>query len=68
MVRGLRVMFSPNPATRALYSYRVPVAGACGTVTAVRTAGGVRTYLDGVGSSMCGGTQTASCAASPCGT
>jgi len=52
MVRGLRVMFSPNPATRALYSYRVPVAGACGTVTAVRTAGGVRTYLDGPGGGL----------------
>ena len=47
MVKGLRVVFSPNPASLALYSYRVPERGAHGTVTAVRTAGGVRTYFDG---------------------
>jgi len=47
MVRGLRVVFSPDPVSRALYSYRVPQAGARGTVTAARTAGGLRTYLDG---------------------
>jgi hypothetical protein len=52
MVRGLRVVFSPNPVSRALYSYRVPVTGARGTVTAVRTAGGVRTYLDGPGGGL----------------
>ena len=27
MVRGLRVVFSPNPASRVLYSYRVPEPG-----------------------------------------
>ncbi len=52
MVRGLRVVFSPNPASLALYSYRVPERGAHGTVTAVRTAGGVRTYLDGPGGGL----------------
>jgi len=41
MLRGLRVIFNPNPASRALYSYRVPDPGAHGTVTAVRTAGGL---------------------------
>src|SRR5437867_12613324 len=49
MVRGLRVVFSPNPASRMLYSYRVPEAGARGTITAVRTAGGIRTYIPGPG-------------------
>ncbi len=52
MVRGLRVVFSPNPVSRALYSYRVPVAGARGTVTAARTAGGVRTYIGGPGGGL----------------
>ncbi len=47
MVRGLRVVFSPNPVSGTRYSYRVPIAGAHGTVTAVRTDGGVRTYLHG---------------------
>jgi hypothetical protein len=47
MVRGLRVVFGPNPASRALYSYRVPEPGTHGTVTAVQTAGGLRTYLAG---------------------
>ncbi len=47
MVQGLRVVFSPNPASRALYSYCVPDAGARGTVTAAWTAGGLRTYLVG---------------------
>jgi hypothetical protein len=45
MVRGLRVVFSPNPVSLALYSYRVPEAGARGTVTAAHAAGGLRTYL-----------------------
>ena len=49
MVQGLRVVFSPNPASRALYSYRVPDPGARGTVSAARTAGGLRTYLVGPG-------------------
>jgi len=31
MVRGLRVVFSPNPISRALYSYRVPEPGTRGT-------------------------------------
>jgi hypothetical protein len=52
MVRGLRVVFSPNPVSLALYSYSVPAAGARGTVTAVRTAGGLRTYLDGPGGGL----------------
>ncbi len=49
MVRGLRVVFSPNPASRVLYSYRVPEPGARGTVTAAWTAGRLRTYLVGPG-------------------
>jgi hypothetical protein len=52
MVRGLRVIFSPNPASRALYSYRVPLPGAHGTVTAAWTAGGLRTYLAGPGGGL----------------
>ena len=52
MVRGLRVVFSPNPASRALYSYRVPDPGARGTVTAAWTAGGLRTYLVGPGGGL----------------
>ncbi len=49
MVRGLRVVFSPNPASRVLYSCRIPEAGTHGTVTAVRTDGGLRTYMHGPG-------------------
>jgi hypothetical protein len=52
MVRGLRVIFSPNRASRALYSYRVPLPGAHGTVTAAWTAGGLRTYLAGPGGGL----------------
>ncbi len=52
MVRGLRVVFSPNPASRALYSYRVPEPGARGTVTAASTGGGLRTYLVGPGGAL----------------
>ena len=52
MVRGLRVVFSPNPVSLALYSYRVPEAGARGSVTAAHTAGGPRTYLDGPGGGL----------------
>ena len=52
MVRGLRVVFSPNPVSLALYSYRVPEAGARGSVTAAHTAGGLRTYLDGPGGGL----------------
>lgn len=47
MVRGLRVVFSPNPASLLLYSDGVPVAGTRGTVTAIHTTGGLRTYLAG---------------------
>jgi hypothetical protein len=47
MVRGLRVVFNPSPASWARYSYRVPDPGARGTVTTVRTAEGPRTYLVG---------------------
>ena len=49
MVRGLRVVFSPNPASRVLYSHRVPEPGARGAVTAAWTAGRLRTYLVGPG-------------------
>lgn len=52
MVRGLRVVFSPNPVSLALYSHRVPEAGARGSVTAAHTAGGLRTYLDGPGGGL----------------
>jgi hypothetical protein len=52
MVKGLRVVFSPNPASRALYSYRVPDLGARGTVTAGWTAAGLRTYLAGPGGGL----------------
>jgi tetrahydromethanopterin S-methyltransferase subunit D len=52
MVKGLRVVFSPNPASRALYSYRVPGTGAHGTVTAAWTSGGLRTYLAGPGGGL----------------
>jgi hypothetical protein len=48
-VGGLRVVFSPNPASRVLYSDRMPEPGAHGTVTAARTTQGVRTYLAGPG-------------------
>jgi hypothetical protein len=49
MVRGLRVVFSPDPVAGSPYSYRVPEPGTCGTVTAARTAGGLRTYIEGPG-------------------
>jgi len=52
MVRGLRVVFSPNPVSRMLYPYRVPRAGTHGTVTAVRADGGVRTYIHGPGGGL----------------
>lgn len=49
MVKGLRVVFSPNPTSCVTYSCRVPEPETRGTVTAVRTAGGVRTYIPGPG-------------------
>ena len=49
MLRGLRVVFSPNPGFRVLYSYQVPEPGTRGTVPAVRMAGRVRTYIPGPG-------------------
>jgi hypothetical protein len=52
MVKGLRVVFSPNPASRMMYSYRVPETGTRGTITAVRTAGGIRTYIPGPGAGL----------------
>jgi hypothetical protein len=52
MVRGLRVVLSLKLVSRALYAYRVLEPGARGTVTAVRTAGGLRTYLDGPGGGL----------------
>jgi hypothetical protein len=70
MVRGLRVVFSPNPVSRALCSYAVPASGTRGTVTAVHTAGGLRTYLDGPGGGLVyvEGIPMAPCAACPCAT
>jgi hypothetical protein len=47
MVRGLRVLFSPNPTSPVAYTYPVPESGARGTVTAARTANGLRTFLGG---------------------
>ena len=52
MVKGLRVVFSPNPVSRVLYSYRIPDPGAHGTVTEARTAGGSRTYVAGPGGGL----------------
>ena len=52
MVRGLRVVFNPNPVSRKLYSYRLLDPGAHGTVTAARTGSGLRTYLDGPGGGL----------------
>ena len=52
MVKGLRVVFSPNPASGMLYSYRVPEAGARGTITAARIGGSVRTYIAGPGAGL----------------
>jgi hypothetical protein len=49
MLKGLRVVFSPNPVSRVLYSYSVPEPGTRGTVTAVPSAGSVRTYIPGPG-------------------
>jgi hypothetical protein len=47
MVRGLRVVFSPNAEGHAASSPSVPQAGTHGTVTAARAPDGLRTYLDG---------------------
>ncbi len=47
MVKGLRVVFSPNPVSQEPDSCRVPEPGRHGTVTAARAAGGMRTYLYG---------------------
>ena len=52
MVKGLRVIFSPNPVSRVPYSYRVPDPGAHGTVTEARTACGSRTYVAGRGGGL----------------
>jgi hypothetical protein len=52
MVRGLRVVFSPNPASGMLHSYRVPEAGARRTITAVRTARGIRAFIPGPGAGL----------------
>jgi hypothetical protein len=52
MVRGLRVVFSPNATSRELYSYPVPAPGARGTITSVRMGGGLRTYVDGPGGGL----------------
>ena len=40
-------MFSPNPVSRVLYSYRVPEPGTRGTVTAARVGAELRTNLGG---------------------
>jgi hypothetical protein len=50
MVQGLRVVFAPT--TQLEYPHRVPIAGAHGTVTAARTAEGVRTYFHGPGGGL----------------
>ena len=34
------------------YQYRVPESGAHGTITAVRTGGGIRTYISGPGTGL----------------
>ena len=52
MVLGLRVVFSPNPVSRVLYSYPVPDAGTRGTVTAVRVTGELRTFICGPGGGL----------------
>jgi hypothetical protein len=52
MVQGLRVVFSPHPVSRVLYSYRVPDPGTRGTVTAVRAAGELRTFISGPGGGL----------------
>jgi hypothetical protein len=52
MVRGLRVVFRPDPASREPYSYQVPATGARGTITSVRLGGGLRTYVDGPGGGL----------------
>jgi len=70
MVKGLRVAFSLNPASRMLYSYRVPEAGTRGTITAVRMGGASgRTSRDRARDwSTSSGTEMVSSAPSPCGT
>lgn len=49
MVQGLRVVFNPDPLSGGYRSNGIPEAGARGTVTAGRTASGLRTYLGGPG-------------------
>ena len=43
------MVFNPDPLSRGYRSNGVPEAGARGTVTAERTASGLRTYLGGPG-------------------
>jgi hypothetical protein len=52
MVRGLRVVFSPDAISHAAYSHPTPGAGARGTITSVRLGGGLRTYVDGPGGGL----------------
>ena len=52
MVKGLRVVFSPNPASGMLYSYRVSETGTRGTITAVRVGEGIRTYIPRPGAGL----------------
>jgi hypothetical protein len=69
MVRGLRVVFSPNPVSRMLYSYPVPEPGTRGTVTPpAAPANCGPTSAAPANSSTWNGTSTAWSAVSPCGT
>ena len=52
MVKGLRVVFAPNPVSRVLYSYPVPEPGTRGTVTEARVGGSLRTLVAGPGGGL----------------
>lgn len=49
---GLRVVFNANPASRALYGYRVPRNGEGGRVTTVPVPGGRKTCMRGPGGGL----------------
>ena len=51
--KGTKVVFTPNPASAQLYSYRVPKAGTTGTITDVPLGGGRRqTCMPGPGGGL----------------
>lgn len=52
MREGTKVVFQPSPASRALYSYRVPKAGTHGVVTPVAGPRGPMTRLFGPGGGL----------------